>query len=112
MVSAGHPFEGRELEGSIRVEREDQQTVLRLAGEIDMEVVEQVEDLNDWRPPVVDAIDAGGVTFLSSIGVGYLIRVLERSRAQGRSAVLRSVSPSAERVFARTGLTEMFGLSE
>jgi anti-anti-sigma factor len=112
MVSGAYLFDDGALGGSILLEREEDQTVLRLVGEIDMDVVERLASINNWRPPVVDAIDAGGVTYLSSMGVGYMVRVLERSRAQGRAALVRSASPMAKRVLSRSGLAEMFGLME
>jgi anti-anti-sigma factor len=96
------------LPGSVVVQREGEQQVLCLAGEIDLAVAEEFEHLDRSGAVVVDAIDAGAVTFLASAGVRLMLRIREQSRGQGRPAVLRQSSPSMDRILELTGLGAIF----
>jgi anti-anti-sigma factor len=91
--------------GTIEVHRDADETVLRLAGEIDSAVVAAYEREHGDQPVPIDAVDAGAVTFIASRGVALLLRCVE---ASARAPVLRRSSPQLERLLQLAGLTEVF----
>ena len=91
--------------GSISVRREAGETVLVLAGEIDAAVVGAFE-AEQPQPVPVDAVDAGAVTFIASVGVALLLRWVEAGPSGG--PVLRRSSPRLDRFLELTRLTEVF----
>lgn len=109
------------LPGSIVIQPEQDQLTLCLSGEIDGAVVAAFTERlsEDGHPaagpagsspglPVVAAIDASAVTFIDSTGLVFLARCLNASQDAGRPLVLRSSSPTLDRVLARTALTDLF----
>jgi anti-anti-sigma factor len=98
----------RPLPGSITIEAEGDLRVLCARGELDGAVVQEFKDRQGREPVVVDAIDAGAVTFISSTGVAIMLRCVEASRAAGRTAVLRASSPRVDRVLQLSGMDGAF----
>ena len=73
----------RPLPGSISIESEGDRRILCARGELDSAVVQDFKDRQGREPVVVDAIDAGAVTFISSTGIAIMLRCLEASKAAG-----------------------------
>jgi anti-anti-sigma factor len=100
-----HPERIRPLPGSITIDREGDQRVLCLRGELDTAVAERFKDHQGRDPMIVDVIDAGAVSFISSTALALLVRCAEASLAAGRRPVLRASSPSVERILQLSGLS-------
>ena len=98
----------RPLPGSITVEAEGNLRVLCARGELDSAVVQAFRDRQGREPLVVDAIDAGAVTFISSTGIALMLRCVESSRAAGRTTVLRASSPRVDQVLQLSGMDGAF----
>jgi anti-anti-sigma factor len=93
------------LAGSITVEVEGDRRILCLRGDIDSAVVERFKDEHGRDLPIVDAIDAGAVSFISSTGLAVMLRCSEATVAAGRERpVLRSASQATNRVLELSGL--------
>jgi len=95
--------------GSIRIEREGDGRVLRLRGELDTAVAERFRQHQGRKPIVVEAIDAGEVSFISSTALAVLVRCAESSLAAGRRPVLRASSHTVERILRLAGVESAFG---
>ena len=57
---------------------------------------------------MVDAIDAGGVTFISSSGLALMLLCVEASVAAGRRPVLRAASHQVDRALQLAGIDSVF----
>jgi anti-anti-sigma factor len=103
------PHPGRPLPGSLTVEHEaGGRRVLCLTGDVDSAVVADFEGRQGRLPVVVDAIDAGAVTFLGSAGLAVMVRYAEAAAAAGRLPVLRAASSQVERLVRAAGLQTYF----
>ena len=101
--------EDRPLPGAITVENEGSLRVLCLRGDVDSAVVARFrEQLRASRPVVLDAIDAAGVSFISSTGLAVMIRCVESSLAAGRRPVLRASSHPVDRLLQMSGMDDLF----
>jgi anti-anti-sigma factor len=99
--------------GSITIEREDaERRVLCLRGDVDTEVATRFTSAQGRERAVVDAIDAAGVTFISSSGLALLLLSVEASRAAGRNPTLRAASRTVERALQLAGIDSVFPRSE
>ena len=96
------------LPGSITVQDEAGRRVLCLTGDVDSAVVAWFWSSQGKTPVVVDGIDAGAVTFMSSTGLALMLRAVEASAAAGRSPVLRSSSHVVDRLLRIAGLEHVF----
>ena len=94
--------------GGITVATVDGQRVLRLSGEIDGDVVAAfgASSVSDESP--ITMVDLRTVTFLSSGGVGFLVRQTEPTRRAGRMPVLLGATRPARRVMELTGVDRLF----
>jgi anti-sigma B factor antagonist len=85
------------------------ETVVRLAGEIDVSTVGQARaQLGDAivdNPGAVITVDMGEVVFLDSTGIGALVSALKRARHGDGDLRLVGVQPQVFKVFQLTGLT-------
>lgn len=70
-----------------------------------------VEALLD-RAPTALVIDLGGTESIDSTGVGYLLRVHDRLKAQGANLALAAPSPGVRIVLDSIGLTGFFLVCE
>jgi anti-anti-sigma factor len=104
-----HPGRRRPFPGSITIEHESGgRRVLCLSGDVDSATVAEYEGLQGRLPVVVDVIDAGAVSFLSSAGLAVLVRCAEAAAAAGRVPVLRAASGPVNRLLRIAGLDAYF----
>ena len=94
--------------GQIVHRLEDLGCVLHLTGEIDAAVVADFERSAVGAPRPVVAVDASWVTFMSSSGVGLLVRLTEQHRQAGNRPVLRHPSRATRSVLVITGVDRLF----
>jgi anti-anti-sigma factor len=104
--------------GRITVDVEHGERVLRLAGEIDSDVIETFLACHAATPtaagpdaPPITAVDLAEVTFLSSAGLSFLVRQTQAIRRHGSLPVLRGVARPARRAMEITGVTTLFRLA-
>jgi anti-anti-sigma factor len=105
MPEVRYPVES--VPGRISVEVEDDQQVLYMSGEIDAEVVDDYRKQHPASPPIA-AVDLASVTFLSSMGLSFLIRATQETRQAGHLPVLRGVNRPARRVMQLAGAIGLF----
>jgi anti-anti-sigma factor len=86
--------------------------VLCLSGDVDSAAVAEFQSLQGRRPAVVDAIDAGAVTFLGSAGLAVMVRYAEAGAVVGRRPVLRATSAPVEQLLRAAGLETFFARPE
>jgi anti-anti-sigma factor len=100
----------RPFPGSITIEHEaGGRRVLCLSGDVDSTAVAEFERRQGGLPVVVDVIDAGGVSFLASAGLGVMVRCAESAAAvTGRRPVLRAAAGPVDRVLRAAGLETFF----
>ena len=99
--------------GSITIEHEGaDRRVLCLSGDVDTAVATRFTRSQGRDRVVVDAIDAGAVTFISSSGLALLLLSVEASRAAGRHPTLRAASRTVERALQLAGIDSVFPRSE
>ena len=95
--------------GAITIEREGaDRLVLCLRGDVDTEVATRFTTSQGRQRVVVDAIDAGGVTFISSSGLALLLLCAEASVEAGRDLVLRASSRPVDRALQLAGIEGVF----
>jgi anti-sigma B factor antagonist len=85
--------------------------IVMLSGEIDIATAPGIErQLQEaescGRQTIV--LDLAAVDFIDSTGVHILIRAQHRADANGRRLVLTRIPAQAQRLFAITGITELF----
>jgi anti-anti-sigma factor len=86
--------------------------LLAWEGEVDLEQVAVLRQEID-RLPVADVrLDLGRVSFIDSCGLGLLVQLRNRVRANGRRVVLLNVPPQVRRVMEITGLDRVFDTAE
>ncbi len=105
-----HAGRGRPFPGSITIEHEaGGHRVLCLSGDVDSAAVAEFERRQGRLPVVVDAIDAGGVSFLASAGLAVMVRCAEAAAAAtGRRPVLRAAAGPVDRVLRAAELETYF----
>jgi len=97
--------------GWITLDMENGTSVLRLVGEIDEMTITAFEDRGRWMAHEggpVGVVDLTEVTFLSSAGVAFLVRLTREARDRGQVLDLRGLSNPARRVLHITGVTSLF----
>lgn len=95
--------------GTITIEHEGAgRQVLCLRGDVDTAVATRFRSAQGREAVVVDAIDAGGATFISSSGLALMLLSLEASLAAGRRPVLRAASHQVERALQLAGIDGVF----
>jgi anti-anti-sigma factor len=94
--------------GSIAIEAEGDRRVLVFRGNVDSAAAAHFQAAHGRDRVVVDAIDAGSVTFISSSGISLMVMYLEAAAAAGRRPVLRSASREVEHVLRWAGLADLF----
>ena len=95
--------------GAITIEREEpDRRVLCLRGDVDTAVATHFATHQRRERVVVDAIDAGGVTFMSSSALALLVTTVEASTAAGRHPVLRAASHQVDRALRLAGIEDVF----
>ena len=86
--------------------------VLCLRGEVDTAVATSFTGSRKRERVVVDAIDAGGVTFMSSSALALMLTCVEASVAAGRHPVLRAASHQVDRALRLAGIESVFARPE
>ena len=95
--------------GVITIEYEGaDRRVLCLSGDVDTAVATRFTTAQGRERVAVDAIDAGGVTFISSSGLALLLLYAEASVAAGRRPVLRASSHPVDRALQLAGIDSVF----
>jgi anti-anti-sigma regulatory factor len=95
--------------GAITIEREGaDRWVLCLRGAVDTAVATRFASSQRRQRVVVDGIDAGEVTFISSSGLALMLLCAEASLAAGRRPVLRTASHQVERALQLAGIDTVF----
>ena len=95
--------------GSITIEHEGtDDRVLCLRGDVDTAVATRFTSSQGRDRVVVDAIDAGGVTFISSSALALMLLCVEGSRAAGRQPMLRAASRPVDRALRMAGIDSVF----
>jgi anti-anti-sigma factor len=95
--------------GTVTIESEGpDRRVLCMRGDVDTAVATQFTTLQRREPVVVDAIDAGGVTFMSSSALALMLKCVEASVAAGRHPVLRAASHQVDRALRLAGIESLF----
>jgi anti-anti-sigma factor len=114
MTAVAPGTQPQSLTGHIVAHREGNAGVLRLVGEIDDFAVDAFcqSPLNTSVDPRTDhaiqVIDLSEVTYLSSSGVGLLLRLTRSVRDRGELPELRGLSRPAQRILAHTGAISLF----
>ena len=95
--------------GAITIELENaDRRVLCLSGDVDTAVATRFANVQRRDRVVVDAIDAGSVTFISSSGLALMLMCAEASLAAGRHPVLRAASHQVSRALQLAGIESLF----
>ncbi len=99
----------RPAAGAVTIESDDaERRVLCLRGNVDTAVATRFAHAQRRDRVVVDAIDAGTVTFISSSGLALLLVCVEASLAAGRSPLLRAASRPVDRALRMAGIDDVF----
>jgi len=95
--------------------REDGDTVMVVAGELDMSTADQLTDaVNEQlreRPRRL-VLDLGDLAFCDSLGLGTLVVLSRTARGQETFLVLRNPSPFLSRMLDVTGVRDGLNIAE
>jgi|1185.fasta_scaffold1290269_1 anti-sigma B factor antagonist len=101
--------------GGITVAMVEGEWVMRLSGEIDSDVIAACGDVSSTTmcgahtfEPQITTVDLTDVTYLSSAGLGFLLRQTEATRRAGRMPVLLGATRPARRMMELTGVDRLF----
>ncbi len=95
--------------GSITIEHEEGgRRVLCLRGDVDTSVATRFRNLQGRENVLVDVIDAGDVSFISSSGLALMLLSAEASEAAGRRPLLRAASHPVVRALQLAGMEDYF----
>lgn len=92
------------------VERSDVLTHVALEGDLDIEGVNAIEDafyfnLTAAKKPAI--VDMAGVKFISSLGMGMLVRVAQSLRRQGVKMVLLNLQGTIDESLRMTNIDQV-----
>jgi anti-sigma B factor antagonist len=96
------------------VERRGTITILHLAGEL------RAAEGDDWAKRATDLLGEGGarlvidlahVNYVSSAGLGQLVRVAAHANSQGVRLLLCNLTPFVQQVLTSTGLDKFFNVA-
>jgi anti-anti-sigma factor len=100
-----------ELTGRITVQDEAEGHVLRLTGDVDAPVLQQLAREHAMDRLRILAVDVGELAYIDSAGLSFLARWAQAARADGRPAEIRRATSRFERVLELSGLTPLFDLA-
>lgn len=94
----------------------DGTTTVHLAGEIDIRTASEAQEkvtsaLTDERPGTL-LLDLSEVSFLDSVGIGFLVGLNRQAEGVGTQLRLRGLQPQVHRVLAATGLIGVLQIEE
>jgi len=90
-------------------------TLVTLAGRLDIDGTDQIDlkfntlAAEDYACVIADL---SGVTFMSTIGIGTLVRVAKSVRRRGGNLVILNPQPLVRMVLEKTRINEFIALSE
>ncbi|HSN06918.1 MAG TPA: STAS domain-containing protein [Candidatus Angelobacter sp.] len=98
---------------SCTASRESGRFVIELVGELDVAAVDEAglsDVLNSYRSdePLDVVLDLGGVTFLDSAGLGWLMTLRSAATLADRKVRLRGSSPLVDKVLQMAGVRRYF----
>lgn len=96
---------------NIRIESDSQGACVRLAGELDLDSVPEVNRLVDALTEELHSrllIDLAEVTFMDSTGLASILRAQRSAEANGHQFTLRRGSDQVQRLFGLTGMLDHF----
>lgn len=96
----------------ISIERDGDVLRIRLVGEIDLSNVEQLETALQpelLAKPELLEVDFGGVTFIDSTGLRWLLQTDQAVGGYGGRVVVTRSSEAVHRLFEVTGVLDRFG---
>jgi anti-sigma B factor antagonist len=97
------------------VARGDEETVVSVAGDLDVSTAEQLADaVNEElrEAPGRIVLDLAGLTFCDSLGLGTLVVLSRTARVQQTYLLLRNPSPFFTRMLDVTGVREGLNLAD
>jgi anti-anti-sigma factor len=97
-----------EPSGRITVEREGDGHVMYLTGDVDAPVVKQVESDGVLNGLEIVAVDVGGLRYIDSTGLSFLVSWAQDAARNDRPAQIRRPTRHFDRVMELAGLTAMF----
>ncbi|MDP9220526.1 MAG: STAS domain-containing protein [Actinomycetota bacterium] len=100
---------GRPGSGDAAVFFDEAVTLIMLSGEVDLALGEDLEyagrDAIDRGTPVL--VDVSKVTFIDSVGLGFLARMASAERDKGRRLPLAGAARTVQEAIRLVGLTEL-----
>jgi anti-sigma B factor antagonist len=108
-MTSGSPGDpGGTLDVAIDRRTEGNWTVLTVAGELDLATGPALRDVLSATESSRIAVELSEVTFMDSSSLGILVAALKHAREQGGELVLIGVGGPPAKVFALTGLDDVF----
>lgn len=97
------------LAGSVEVHLDPGATLVRLMGEIDVALSAALEEAYDTvvARGAETQVDAYQVTFLDSVGVGFIARLASAERRQGRALTVFGSSRSMRETLVLSGVFDL-----
>ncbi len=90
--------------------------ILTLAGEVDLDVVDDLLQLGRLGLDAVGVktlvLDLADVTFMDSTGIGALMQLRNTADSHSRSLLLANVPKAVHRILELTALDSMFGVGD
>jgi anti-sigma B factor antagonist len=97
----------------LSVTRADTATVVKVAGEIDITTVAEMEEFLSGIDPTELVVDLSEVTFMDTSGVHLLVGLLGRSDADtGEMTLVVAPGSAVDLLIRLTGLTHQFNIVE
>jgi anti-anti-sigma factor len=97
---------------SIEVHPGETETVIHLAGELDVSTSGELRDVLDQVDVAVPVIvlDLHGLAFVDSTGIGCLFKLERRAADRGSMVVVRHPQPQIHRVMEMTQLNRLIAI--
>lgn len=99
---------GRRL-GEVSVDYDDDQTLIRLGGEVDQALVACLDFAQEQaiQRDLPVRIDVSGVTFMDSAGLALIVRVVGAERAHGRRVRVEGVAGQVDELLRVSGVSRL-----